>query len=71
MLELVRSEVYLTGEMSHDVLLSAYEMGLTVILTEHSNMERCYLPVMKEDLSKLVDYEILISKEDKDPIKII
>ena len=69
----VRSDVYLTGEMSHHEVLEATAAGSSVILTEHSNSERGYLRVLKEQLEKLLDGDVKIktSSSDKDPLSVV
>jgi putative NIF3 family GTP cyclohydrolase 1 type 2 len=47
----VRASVYVTGEMSHHEVLAAAAEGTAVILTNHSNCERGYLPVLADKLS--------------------
>ena len=42
-----RSNVWLTGEMSHHEVLDAVHAGTTVILAEHSNSERGFLRVLE------------------------
>ena len=40
-------DVLLTGEMSHHEVLAANAEGKHVILSDHSNTERGYLPVLQ------------------------
>ena len=42
-----RSDVWLTGEMSHHEVLDAVHAGSTVLLAEHSNSERGFLKVLE------------------------
>ena len=42
-LEGVKADVYLTGEMSHHEVVACSQAGVCVILTEHSNCERGYV----------------------------
>jgi dinuclear metal center YbgI/SA1388 family protein len=67
----VQADCYLTGEMSHHNVLAATLNGSHVILCEHTNTERGYLPVFKEILGKALGegVEIVISNEDTDPIR--
>ena len=58
-----------TGEMAD--VLAAQREGISVILTEHTNCERGYLPILKTTLSKAVDCPIMISKLDKDPLNVV
>ena len=72
------ADVWITGEMSHHEVLAATAAGHAVILTNHSNSERGYLPVLREALVKgwesEVDggayppLEVMISRVDADPL---
>lgn len=66
------ADLLLTGEMSHHHVLAAVQRGQAVILCEHSNTERGYLPELAERLKKLAGNraEILISEADHDPLRI-
>lgn len=68
----VRADCYLTGEMSHHHVLAATLNGSHVILCEHTNTERGYLPVFRKILRKALGngMEITISGVDADPIRI-
>ena len=73
------ADVLITGEMSHHEVLAANASGASVILTNHSNCERGYLPVFRQ---KLIDawatasaaaglstpIEVVISAVDADPL---
>ncbi|KAM9462094.1 NIF3-like protein 1 [Clarias gariepinus] len=69
----VKADLYITGEMSHHEVLDAVSKGTSVILSEHSNSERGFLTVFKERLSAhLTDsVTIIISKKDKDPLQVM
>jgi len=63
--------VFLTGEMSHhDMLRAASEFGTTVILTEHSTMERAFLKgAFMDGLAKaLPSVRFHYSVLDHDPV---
>jgi len=67
----IRADCYLTGEMSHHNVLAAKLSGSHVILCEHTNTERGYLPSFAKILAKaLPGIEITCSSEDADPIRI-
>jgi len=68
----VRADCYLTGEMSHHNILGATLNGSHVILCEHTNSERGYLPAFAKILNKALDdgIDISVSENDADPIKI-
>jgi len=63
-------DLLVTGEMSHHEVLAATQNGQNVILTEHSNTERGYLKVLKKTLDTElgVDFEVVISQSDADPL---
>ncbi len=67
----VMADCYLTGEMSHHNILSATLNGTHVVLCEHTNTERGYLPVYAKILEKALGngVDISISERDSDPIK--
>ena len=65
-------QAYLTGEMRHHDILQKLEQGSAVILTEHSNCERPYLPTFRKDLQALLgrSVKVEISKKDAEPIQL-
>lgn len=68
---ITNAQIYLTGEMRHHDVLRANEAGTTVILCEHTNTERGFLPVLQQRLEeKLPQTEIIISKSDREPLEI-
>ena len=68
-----KADLWITGELSHHELLDAIHTGTSVILCEHSNTERGFLPVFAKKLSAMLtnQVEIFVSQVDEDPIKII
>lgn len=66
----ITADCYLTGEMSHHNILAATQNGSHVILCEHTNTERGYLPVFAKILGKALGngIDISISEIDSDPI---
>ena len=68
----VQADCYLTGEMSHHNVLASTLSGSHVILCEHTNTERGYLPRFAKILRKALGngVEIAISTKDSDPIVI-
>jgi putative NIF3 family GTP cyclohydrolase 1 type 2 len=65
------ADVYLTGEMRHHDVLAANAAGASVILCDHTNTERPYLPVLKRRLARaLKGVKIDISKADREPLEI-
>lgn len=67
------ADVYLTGEMRHHDILAANARGTSVILCDHTNTERGYLPVLKKKLHEKLGraVRIDISKADREPLEII
>lgn len=63
----------LTGEMRHHDILAANNAGTSVILTDHTNCERGYLPHLGANLADRLGkgVTIHISQEDKDPLAIV
>ncbi|MHC5062546.1 MAG: Nif3-like dinuclear metal center hexameric protein [Planctomycetota bacterium] len=65
------AQLYLTGEMRHHDVLAALSRGTSVLLCEHSNTERGYLPRlqlrMQQELRDSV--EVLISSQDREPLR--
>jgi dinuclear metal center YbgI/SA1388 family protein len=69
--KLQQPHLYLTGEMSHHEILDRKRNGQAVILTEHSNCERGYLPVLENQIkTQFPQIKTKISKLDEDPIRI-
>lgn len=68
----VRADLYLTGEMRHHDVLAAVHSGTSVVLTEHSNSERGYLTVLKARMVALTDrLQVFISQRDQDPLTVV
>jgi len=66
----VEADVYLTGEMKHHDVMAALGGGTSVILCEHTNTERGYLPTLRRNLRKrLSDLEVIVSRADREPLK--
>lgn len=67
----VAADVYITGEMSHHQVLDAVSCGTTVVLCEHSNTERGYLPIFKDKLQSNLNcknVQIVVSQKDSEPL---
>lgn len=69
----VRADLYVTGEMSHHEVLDAVAKGTSVILSDHSNSERGFLAVFRERLAvRLPDtVTVVVSKTDRDPLEVV
>ncbi|MFT7518842.1 MAG: dinuclear metal center YbgI/SA1388 family protein [Kiritimatiellia bacterium] len=64
-------DLYLTGEMRHHDVLAKVSAGAAVILTDHTNTERGYLPVLAERLKAALDVPIIVSAVDADPLRVV
>ncbi|KAL7373135.1 hypothetical protein ABVT39_028144 [Epinephelus coioides] len=69
----VKADLYVTGEMSHHEVLDAVARGSNVILSDHSNSERGFLAVFRERLAvRLPDIvTVVVSKADRDPLEVV
>ncbi|KAI4292537.1 hypothetical protein PAPHI01_1811 [Pancytospora philotis] len=70
----MRNTLIITGEMSHHDMLQCKRNDNTVILMEHSNSERIFLPELKRLMEvdpELRAYSIHISESDCDPVEFI
>ncbi|XP_055716226.1 NIF3-like protein 1 [Phlebotomus papatasi] len=66
-----KAELFITGEMSHHSILDANHSGSSVLLTNHSNSERMFLPTAKAYLeSHLEGVSVNISSVDRDPLSL-
>lgn len=65
-----RADLLVTGEMRHHDVLELQELGTSVILTDHTNCERGYLPLLRERITQLTsELEVFVSAVDSDPLK--
>jgi putative NIF3 family GTP cyclohydrolase 1 type 2 len=71
-------DLLFTGELSHHEVLAAVAKGQHVILCGHTNTERGFLKVLQRTLQTNLDedtlpgnIEVVISKQDHDPLQII
>eukprot|EP01062_Namystynia_karyoxenos_P073713 TRINITY_DN70532_c0_g1_i1.p1 TRINITY_DN70532_c0_g1~~TRINITY_DN70532_c0_g1_i1.p1 ORF type:complete len:321 (+),score=104.62 TRINITY_DN70532_c0_g1_i1:76-963(+) len=70
------ADLWLTGELGHHDVLAANAQGASVILTEHSNSERGFLPRLAERLGAELrkdgaaegDFRMVVSQLDSDPL---
>ena len=69
----IKADCYLTGEMKHHDVLAAVQNGTGVVLCGHTETERGYLPMFGKNLRRACgpDVQILISKADRAPLKVI
>lgn len=66
-------DLYLTGEMRHHDVAAKVARGESVILCDHTNTERGYLPRLADRLEELTggELEIFVSKRDHDPLEVV
>uniref|UniRef100_A0A8C2A4L2 NIF3-like protein 1 n=1 Tax=Cyprinus carpio TaxID=7962 RepID=A0A8C2A4L2_CYPCA len=69
----VKADLYITGEMSHHEVLDAVSKGTSVILSDHSNSERGFLAVFKQRLNACLGdtVTVAISQKDQDPLQVV
>jgi len=67
----VEADLLLTGEMRHHDILARQAKGASVIVCDHTNTERGYLPILAERLSFGGAVEVTISERDADPLEIV
>ena len=61
-------DLLLTGEMRHHDVLARVAAGTSVILTDHTNTERGFLPVLARRLEEQLGVSTLICRKDRDPL---
>ncbi len=66
-------ELLLTGEMRHHDVLARVASGTSVVLCDHTNTERGYLPTLAARLEKLSAGQLttVVSSRDRDPLEIV
>jgi len=66
-------ELLLTGEMRHHDVLARVATGTSVVLCDHTNTERGYLPTLAERLVELAGGKLsaVVSKRDRDSLEIV
>ena len=69
----VDADLLLTGEMRHHDVLDAVASGTNVVLCDHTNTERGYLPRLADRImNEIGDFvSVTISSEDADPLVIV
>ncbi len=70
---LLGPDLFLTGEMRHHDVLAKVASGASVILCDHTNTERGYLPRFAERLALELrgGAKILVSQADRDPLAVV
>lgn len=70
--KVAHADLLLTGEMRHHDVLARVQRGSAVVLTDHTNTERGYLPVLARRLrDEAPGLEVLVSAADRDPLAIV
>lgn len=65
-----RADLLVTGEMRHHDVLELQQLGTSVILTDHTNCERGYLPVLQKRMTELAgELEVFVSSADAEPLQ--
>lgn len=66
-------DLLLTGEMRHHDILARVAAGTSVILADHTNTERGYLPHLAKWLADALggDVNVVVSSADSEPLKIL
>ncbi|XP_048869966.1 NIF3-like protein 1 isoform X2 [Brienomyrus brachyistius] len=69
----VKADLCVTGEMSHHEVLDTVAAGTSVILCDHSNSERGFLSVLRERLAVHLpeSVSIRLSQKDRDPLEVV
>ncbi|XP_064778008.1 NIF3-like protein 1 [Oncorhynchus masou masou] len=69
----VKADLYITGEMSHHEVLDSVAAGANVILSDHSNSERGFLAVFKKRLEGHLSNSVTValSRADRDPLEVV
>lgn len=66
-----RTDLYWTGEMRHHDVLAALERGTSVVLCDHTNTERGYLPTLRAKLeSACPNVVFAIATTDREPLSV-
>lgn len=73
LLKNVKADLFVTGEMFHHDVLNANHMGISVILTNHSDSERGFLKSMEKHLCATFEnnVKVYISSTDCDPLRTV
>lgn len=64
-------DLLLTGEMRHHDVLARVARGASVVLTDHTNTERGYLPRFAQRLAERTGLPVAVSTVDRDPLAVI
>jgi putative NIF3 family GTP cyclohydrolase 1 type 2 len=66
------TDLLITGEMRHHDVLAKVASGAAVVLTDHTNTERGYLPILARRLERgLSGVTVVVSRCDVDPLRVV
>lgn len=63
--------LFITGEMRHHDVLAKVASGSSVVLCDHTNTERGYLPRLAERLRSELSVDVVVSRLDRDPLEVV
>jgi dinuclear metal center YbgI/SA1388 family protein len=66
-------ELFVTGEMRHHAVLSKLSEDCSVLVCDHTNTERGYLPLLRERLRQVANgaIDVTVSERDREPLVIV
>jgi len=64
-------DLLLTGEMRHHDVLNRVARGTSVVLTDHTNTERGFMPLFAESLREKLGIDVHVSGVDADPLVVV
>ncbi len=65
-------DLLLTGEMRHHDVAARVRRGTSVVLCDHTNTERGFLPSFAERLrGRLSGVDVRVSTQDRDPLRVV
>lgn len=74
----INADFVITGEISHHEIMHEVHRGLSLIVTDHSNTERCFLEPFRQKFAKFLkqkynedSVEFVVTKVDRDPLEYI
>jgi putative NIF3 family GTP cyclohydrolase 1 type 2 len=70
------ADLILSGEFSHHEILHEKQRGVHVVLTDHTNTERCFFNHFRTAFLDLLkshgeSVDIVVSNVDRDPLQIV
>lgn len=68
----VEADLYVSGELSHHVILDAVSKNRSAIVCNHSNTERGFLKELESQLKNDLgeDFVFILSQTDHDPLSV-